>query len=98
MVIPEGMEPLAVFDPREWPCRYGDGEVQQITWWMAKHLAGLNAWYADRVEIYVLDGPFAVVHRYKRGDDGRRVAPLAEEPPVIVPLAELPPAHLLRTP
>ena len=95
-LIPEGLEPLAVFDPREWPYRYGDGEVGQITWWMAKHLRGSNAWYADRVEIYMLDSPLAVVHRYERNEDGRAIAPLAEEPPVVVTLAELPPEHLLK--
>lgn len=100
LAIPEGLEPLADFDPREWPCRYSDGEMQQIVWWMQKHLTEY-ARYADRVEIYMLDAPFAVVHRYARDGDGFKYAlepggPPATDEPVIVPLTELPPEHLLR--
>jgi hypothetical protein len=54
-----------------------------------------------RIEFYLLDGPFAVVHRYKRDGAGCRyfdaaTGGAATEPPVLVPLGELPPEHLLR--
>jgi len=79
--IPEDPEPVAVWDPRECPHRYSDHEAQQMSWWIATRLAG-HADYSDRVEIYVLDGPLAVVRPWSG-------------PPVVVPLADLPPAHLL---
>jgi hypothetical protein len=47
----------------------------------------------------LLDAPFAVVYRYALNEDGHKyIDPAtgyaAVEPPVVVPLAELPPEHL----
>ena len=57
-----------------------------------------------RIEFYLLDAPFAVVHKYALDDnEGFKYLDLATgeaavEPPVLVPLAELPPAHLCGEP
>lgn len=71
--------------------------------WATEHgLAGFDhATY--RIEIYLVDAPFARVYRFARNDDGHLFADpatgratLAE--PVIVVLDELPPAELLEPP
>jgi hypothetical protein len=98
VVIPEGLEPLAVWDAR---CGYHPLKGAAIAWWIKLNLAW-DAADVCRVEFYVLDAPFAVVTRHKRNPDGFKFTnPRTSEitgAPVIVPLAELPPAHLLRTP
>lgn len=100
-LIPEGLEPLAVWDVRaaEWGSTWL-GDTRGAVLWIWDHLGG-NPSTIRRVEFYVLDGPFAVVYRYALQDEGFKYQDLATweaavEPPVIVPLAELPPAHLLK--
>lgn len=97
LAIPEGLEPLAAWDARD---GYTVEKMQQTAWWIKDHLGRQLAAHVYRVEFYLLDGPFAVVSCYKLNADGfRHNGPdgkIATEPPVIVPLAELPPAHLLR--
>jgi hypothetical protein len=109
VVIPEGLEPLAVWDVRErlgpWRRCTAVGEETHrsidAAQWLIRNTSPARDIY--RVEFYLLDAPFAVVHRYKRNTAGFKyqdpeAGSIAVEPPVIVPLAELPPAHLLRTP
>jgi hypothetical protein len=52
-----------------------------------------------RIEFFLMDAPFARVHRYALDAAGRRYLDpatdeIAEQPPVTVILNELPPAHL----
>jgi purine nucleoside permease len=103
LAIPEGLKPLAVWDVKaaDWRHRWTEGMTQQMAWWVQQHL---TTYASDiyRIEFYLLDGPFAVVHKYALDDNegfkyldfstGRA----AVEPPVVVPLDELPPAHLLE--
>jgi hypothetical protein len=100
VVIPEGLEPLAVWDTRTvdnpwWYCWRSAVE------WARENIPDAIVVY--RVEFYLLDAPFAVLHRYAVNADGRKYQDpetdsVALDEPVIVPLGELPPAHLLRTP
>ena len=105
-LIPEGLEPLAVWDVRDpdgpWG-RRGTADrvnlmIEAINWAEARIDRSVDTF---RVEFYLLDAPFAVAYRNMRDEDRRLVwnpetrCPY-EEPPVIVPLAELPPAHLLK--
>ena len=68
--------------------------------WAGEHIPRRNDTY--RVEFYLLDAPFAVVYRYERDEDGYKHngpdGEIATEPPVVVPLTELPPEHLLEKP
>lgn len=108
--MPEGLEPLAVWDTHErlgpWRCG-GDGDREdrwalmiEASEWACSRVERPGDTY--RVEFYLLDMPFCVVYRHRRGEDGwlcwnpetRRPY---EEEPVIVPLAELPPAYLLSS-
>lgn len=94
----EGLEPLAV-----WDCTDSGG-----TWWTAGHLQRVEWAKANmprandtvRLDFYLLDAPFAVAYRTRRNGDGVKWAqdggPVMDEP-AIVPLAELPPKHLLET-
>lgn len=104
--IPEGLEPLAVWDVRErlgpWREWTNGGEetddsVDAVLWAMCNLAPSRNIY---RIEFYLLDCPLAVVHRWKLGEDGRKFAlePGGEgvtEAPAVQMLAELPPAHLL---
>ena len=98
-LIPEGLEPLAVWDAKNRPDNWTDGETQQMAWWMQTRM---TKWASDayRVEFYLLDTAFAVVHAFKRTADGFKYRSegdrIATEEPVIVPLTELPPPHLLK--
>jgi hypothetical protein len=96
VVIPEGLEPLAVWDARE-PSWVGEHWREKIAW--AKEHIGRTE-DTHRIDFCLLDAPFAVVHRYARNGDGYKHngpgGKIATEPPVIVPLDGLPPAHLLR--
>lgn len=104
--IPDGLEPVAVWDARD-PL---NSQPDVPRWlesaeWAKAHIPRVNDTY--RVEFYLLDTPFAVVHRFAVNAEGLKYAighlarldnrEPATEPPVIVPLAELPPEHLLRT-
>lgn len=95
--IPDGLEPLAVWDVRSdaWFDRY----FLERAKWATGHIERSCDTY--RAEFYLLDAPFARLHCYRRNPDGFKHGDPATgepvtEPPVIVPLAELPPAHLLR--
>jgi hypothetical protein len=108
IAIPEGLEPLAVWDVRErlgpWREWTNGGEetsdsVDAVLWAIANTGPARDIY---RIEFHLIDAPFAVVYRYKRNGDGFKYQDpetdsIATEPPVIVPLAELPPAHLLTT-
>jgi hypothetical protein len=90
--IPEDLEPLAVWDAAKGYC---DHYVERSEW-AKRHLGDPR--YIYHVEFYLLDTAFAVAGRFvpnvaglKWQKDGE---PVTET--VIVPLAELPPAHLLR--
>ena len=91
-VIPEGLEPLAVWGPHT-PGWAGGNVMEKIEWAKA-HIP--NAKNALRAELYQTpDGPVALM-RYFAPNPIYPGGPRALEPPVVVPLAELPPAHLLR--
>ncbi len=108
-VIPEGLEPLGVWDTHErlGPWRAGGDEDREERWvqmtqaadWAAPLIGRAEDTY--RVEFSLFDMPFMRVFRHSRREDGRlhwnpgARRPYTEEP-VIVPLAELPPAHLLK--
>jgi hypothetical protein len=82
-VIPDGLEPLAVWDLKgEQPAGWVTGYATQALLWLMDHVPEEHA-DLSRAEFYLFDGPFAVV---------------GAQSPVIVPLAELPPAHLLGMP
>jgi hypothetical protein len=96
------LELLAVWDGRVkgWSDGWTWGEVMQVDDWMRENI---GAYHRDacRFEVYVLDGPYALVHAYERGGDGKRrrdpaTGRIVVAEPVIVPVADLPPAHLLR--
>jgi hypothetical protein len=92
--IPEGLEPLAVWDSTE--PGWCDEHWRERTEWAVLHL---DAEFTYRAEFYLIDAPFAVVHKFARNGDGRKWAANGEamtEPPAILPLTELPPAHLVR--
>lgn len=98
VVIPEGLEPLAAWDARD--SSWAFGPYAERAGWVKQHLGDPR--YVYRAEFYVHDTGFAVVHSYARNADGRKHdrpdGKIATEPPVIVPLAELPPERLLRVP
>lgn len=99
-LIPEGLESLAVWDARDeafWDVANPvfPGAIK----WAGEHIERRDDTY--RIEFYATDPPLAVVYRFKRDADGLKyqdpeTGSIAVEPPAIVPLAELPPAHLLR--
>ena len=101
-VIPEGLEPLAVWDAGP---GWVDGLVDERIAWARQHILRVNDTY--RVEFYLIDAPFAVVHRFKLDANGRKYAlgeysfisdgEPAREEPVVVPLGGLPPARLLAS-
>jgi hypothetical protein len=104
VTIPEGMEPLAVWDAGDPEWR--DGIFSERFFWLSGSSPIVHVYRTQRIEFYLLDAPFAVVHRYALTDGGEKYqggdymyqedgSPVME-PPVIVPLAELPPEHLLR--
>lgn len=100
LAVPEGLEPLAVWDAKDRPPGWTSAHTRDMCRWIAVHL-GLNTSYIERIEIYVLDGPFAAIHQFDQTADGHKYHdPATDGParlePVFVPLAELPPAHLLR--
>ncbi|HEY2075193.1 MAG TPA: hypothetical protein VGH53_02550 [Streptosporangiaceae bacterium] len=103
----ESLEPLAVWDTHrgQGPWRAVSDEERRIDLmieayeWARPHIERTADTF--RVEFYLLDAPFAVIYRHRRGQ-GARLAwnpetrrPYEEEP-AVVPLAELPPEHLLR--
>lgn len=95
-VIPEGLEPVGVWDcaSRVW----ADQHMQERIDWAKAHMQRPgDTCYA---EFYLVDAPFAVLHRVKRNENGRAyldpfTGGVAMEQPAVQALTELPPAHLL---
>lgn len=97
VLVPAGLEPLGVWDATT--AEWARGPWYERAEWADGHLGDANFVY--RAEFYLLDAPFAIVRRYAADGDGHKWAADGEvvtEPPVVVPLGELPPAHLLRQP
>lgn len=97
-LIPEGLEPLATWDEADPEWR--DGGLSARFMWLTQTPI-VHVYRTRRIEFYLLDTPFAVIYRYQRDAGGyvtrdRHLDGLAEDEPVIVPLAGLPPAHLLK--
>jgi hypothetical protein len=90
--------PLAVWDPnlRGGVCwRY----IDEVSKWAIEHLDAAGD--IILAEFYLIDAPFAIVHRLRRNENGRaytdpETGELAKEPPATVMLDELPPEHLRR--
>jgi hypothetical protein len=99
--IPDGLEPIAVWDPAAYDWYASPETCEQRVAWARRHMPRPgDTTYA---EFHLIDAPFMVLHHVKRNASGRiyldpGTGQVALEPPVIVPLGELPPAHLLRTP
>lgn len=99
-LIPEGLEPLAVWDAADPEWR--DGILSERFFWLTGSSTIVHVYRTRRIEFYLLDGPFAVLHRFALNADGYKYAaepggdPVMDEP-VVVPLAELPPKHLMET-
>lgn len=107
LAVPEGLEPLGVWDCREpdWGLGRGWGigltcaqPLREMREWAMAHIEGVNETY--RAEFYLLDGPFAVLYRYERDRCGFLVADdetgyPATASPVVQALDELPLPHLL---
>lgn len=99
--IPDGLEPLGAWDAGP---GWADAFVDEKIAWARQNIPRVNDTY--RVEFFVTDMPFAIAYRYAVNAEGRKYAIAeysfvadgepAREPPVIVPLDELPPAHLLN--
>jgi hypothetical protein len=98
-VIPAGLEPLGVWES-DGPDFWADGapRLPRVAWLNARARISTDRLY--RIEFYQCDGPFAVAYRVAVTEDGRACIDedgrTVTEPPAVVPLAELPPAHLLR--
>jgi hypothetical protein len=95
------LEPFAVWDgcTRDWSRDWTPGELTALDDWMRENF---GTCYRDacRFEVYVLDGPFAVVHAHERNGEGRwhrdpAAGGFAVAEPVTVPLAGLPPALIV---
>lgn len=109
-VIPEGLAPVGVWDARDpegWWARSGTAAraalmIQAANWMSTRIRRGTDSYRVEfhRLEIGDRAAHFAVVYRYARNGDGYKHngpdGEIAVEPPVIVPLTELPPAHLLE--
>lgn len=101
-LIPEGLEPLAVWDPvrcHDWSHGWTESMLYRLDDWMRDNLGRHRDIY--RIDFYLLDAPFAVARRYKRNGDGFKyqdaeTGKIAVDAPAVVPLAELPPEHLLK--
>jgi len=102
--VPEGLEPLAIWEARDdafWQ-RHGDSGFifAEAISWAERHGVVKSEDRVYRIEFYLVDAPFAIVYRYALNEDG--MVPVdaetggpATEPPALLPLGELPPAHLL---
>lgn len=96
VAIPEGLDPVGVWDASS--RRWVDEHWRERVAWAQQHIPDVDATY--RVEFYLIDSPFAVVHRYGRNPGNHKhrdpaTGEIARDEPVILPLAELPPACLL---
>ena len=99
VTIPDGLEPIATWGPHA--PHWVDANVYEKIAWATQHID--QADNAIRAEFYLIDGkPVALVRYFARNANGRKYLDLAsgrpalEPHPVIVPLDELPPAHLLK--
>jgi len=88
--------PVAVWDPslKGGVCWR---HIDETSKWAVEHLP--HAGDILLAEFYLIDAPFAIVHRVRRNEDGRvhndpATGELAMEPPATVMLSELPPEHL----
>lgn len=97
MTIPPVSAAAGVWDARlaRWTCPLRERRVD----WAYAHLPDVDrAW---RAEFFLIDTPFAVLYRYAENADGRRwidpdTREAAQDDPLVVPLAELPPPELLK--
>jgi hypothetical protein len=97
--MPDLPPPIATWDAtsREW---MGEHWRERIAW-AREHIPRVNDTY--RTEFHLIDAPFMVAYRFAVNEGGHKWArdaggewvPVTEDP-AIVPLAELPPAHLLK--
>lgn len=104
-MIPEGAKPLGVWDTTDpdglWHCGGTLDMLHEAVTWAKAHIRRADDTY--RVEFYLLDAPFGIVHRHARNADGHifedpGTGDVAHEDPVVQMLTDLPPAHLLGTP
>src|SRR6202012_4650582 len=101
LAIPEGLEPLAVWESAG-PDSWADGAPRLPRAGSLNAVARprISTHRLTRIEFYRADTAFAVLYRVREipGAVSWYVPPNAEEPaaepPVIVPLAELPPVYL----
>jgi hypothetical protein len=97
--LPDGIEPLAVWDandPDGLYCRH----LVDAAIWSNEHLPD-GGWNVHTVEFYVMDIPFALCYGFRRDDDGKlyvdpETGRLEQTGPVTLLLDELPPRHLLE--
>ena len=97
---PTTTQPLAIWDANDrtgifWQHQLATSE------WAVEHLPN-KAVDIHRVEFYLVDTPFAVIHEYANDLAGRRyldprTGKAAECEPRTIALDELPPTHLLRS-
>lgn len=89
------LDPIVVLDVNDWHPWPPDDFREQVCAWLRRH--NVDPKYVHRVEVYLLDAPFARVHQYDTDangtvkldpDDPDDVAKLA---PFDVLLRELPP-------
>jgi hypothetical protein len=105
-IITFPLQPASVWDARDKD--WWDPRQSARAAWLKTH--GLRPEDTYRTEFYLIDTPFALVFRYHRNVDGNRhwtdnhipggphdhdQCQAAVEPPVQVPLPELPPEELL---
>lgn len=93
------VSPLATWDASD--PSWMDEHWRERTDWAAAHFPDVNR--TVRAEFYLVDVPFAVLHRFAKNEDGQLfLDPATGNPawddPVRLMLAELPPGHLMRRP
>ena len=99
MTIPDGHKPIATWGPHT--PHWVDSRINEKIAWVKANIPRHKD--ALRAEFYQTpNGPIALVRYYALNANGRKhndaTGQIALEPqPVIVPLSELPPAHLLGT-
>lgn len=70
--IPDGLQPVWVGDSNapEWECIYADRNYyQRLIAWLRSE--GFDEQVTHRVEVYLLDAPFARVHQWCTDERGR---------------------------
>lgn len=103
--LPERAKPIGAWDTTDpdglWHCGGDLDTLHEAVTWAKAHIRRADDTY--RVEFYLLDAPFGILHRHARDADGQifvdpETEEVAVEEPVVQMLAELPAAHLLGTP